>query len=245
MKGYANMYTNKSIYVENFGKYNYICPKKINTMRDLNLVTLAIIAANVLFSMQGFKDYSFFNKYKFTIRDVRNGQYVRLLSSGFLHADWQHLIFNMISLFFFANVVIVNVGTLQFVVAYLFALVLGNLFSLYFHRNEPYYAAVGASGAVTGIIYASILFQPQMTIILFVIPMPAYLFGVGYLLYSIYGMKSRTDNIGHSAHFGGAIGGLIYALIQRPSLIDREPLLIGAMLIPIVLLFVFRKKLEQ
>lgn len=214
-------------------------------MGNLSLATLAIIIANVLFSMQGFKDYSFFNKYKFGIREVQRGEYMRMITSGFLHADWQHLIFNMITLFFFADVVIAYAGITHFVLVYIFSLVLGSLFALFFHRNEPYYTAVGASGAVTGILYASILFNPQMMIIVFVIPMPAYIFGIGYLLYSIYGMKSRTDNIGHSAHFGGAIGGLIYALAYQPSLINREPLLIIGMLVPIALLFVFRKKIER
>lgn len=214
-------------------------------MGNLSLATLAIIIANVLFSMQGFKDYSFFNKYKFGIREVQRGEYMRMITSGFLHADWQHLIFNMITLFFFADVVIAYAGITHFVLVYIFSLVLGSLFALFFHRNEPYYTAVGASGAVTGILYASILFNPQMLIIVFVIPMPAYIFGIGYLLYSIYGMKSRTDNIGHSAHFGGAVGGLIYALAYQPSLINREPLLIIGMLVPIALLFVFRKKIER
>ncbi|CEN34823.1 rhomboid family intramembrane serine protease [Capnocytophaga cynodegmi] len=214
-------------------------------MGNLSLATLAIIIANVLFSMQGFKDYSFFNKYKFGIREVQRGEYMRMITSGFLHADWQHLIFNMITLFFFADVVIAYAGITHFVLVYVLSLVLGNLFALFFHRNEPYYTAVGASGAVTGILYASILFNPQMMIIVFVIPMPAYIFGIGYLLYSIYGMKSRTDNIGHSAHFGGAVGGLIYALAYQPSLINREPLLIVGMLVPIALLFVFRKKIER
>ncbi|MFK8266030.1 rhomboid family intramembrane serine protease [Capnocytophaga cynodegmi] len=214
-------------------------------MGNLSLATLVIIIANVLFSMQGFKDYSFFNKYKFGIREVQRGEYMRMITSGFLHADWQHLIFNMITLFFFADVVIAYAGITHFVLVYIFSLALGSLFVLFFHRNEPYYTAVGASGAVTGILYASILFNPQMLIIVFVIPMPAYIFGIGYLLYSIYGMKSRTDNIGHSAHFGGAVGGLIYALAYQPSLINREPLLIVGMLVPIALLFVFRKKIER
>lgn len=214
-------------------------------MGDLNLVTAIIILANVLFSRQGFKDYSFFNKYKFGIREVQRGEYIRMLTSGFLHVDWQHLIFNMITLFFFANEVIADVGVLQFVLIYLFSLLLGNVFSLYFHKKEPYYSAVGASGAVTGILYASILLNPNMLIIVFIIPMPAYIFGIGYLLYSIYGMKSRTDNIGHSAHFGGAVGGLLYILIQYPSLLSIRPLLIIGLLIPIALLFIFRKKLER
>lgn len=212
-------------------------------MRDLHLITLIIIGANALFSMQGFKNYTLFEKYKFNVRDVQRGEYVRMFSSGFLHADWQHLIFNMLTLFFFANVVIYNVGVLSFVITYLLALLLGNIFTLYFHKNEPYYSAVGASGAVTGILYASILFDPNMLIFVFFIPMPAYIFGIGYLLYSIYGMKTRSGNIGHSAHFGGAVGGLLYALILKPHLITTQPLLIIGMLVPIVLLLVFRKRL--
>lgn len=181
-------------------------------MGDLHLATLLIILANILISRQGFKDYYFFEKYKFNIRSVQQGDYVRMVSSGFLHADWQHLIFNMITLFFFAKIVIYHVGVLLFLLIYLVALIFGSLFSLYFHKNEPYYSAVGASGAVTGILYAAILFSPQMMIFVFFLPLPAYLFGVGYLLYSIYGMKSRTDNIGHSAHFGGAVGGFLCAV---------------------------------
>src|SRR5699024_11815596 len=104
--------------------------------------------------------------------------------------------------------VIINLlGTVNFIIIYLGSLILGNLFSYYFHRNEPYYTAVGASGAVMGVLYAAILLQPNMMLgLFFIIPIPAYLFGIGYLLYSIYGMKKRIGNIGHDAHFGGAMG---------------------------------------
>lgn len=210
-------------------------------MGNLSLVTIVIIAANILFTMQGFKDYHFFNRYKFVVGEIRKGDYVRMISSGFLHVDWTHLLFNMITLYFFADVVIAYAGVVQFILIYVVALVLGNVFSLYFHKNEPYYSAVGASGAVTGILYASVLFNPSMMIIVFVLPMPAYVFGIGYLLYSIYGMKSKSDNIGHSAHFGGAVGGFVYTLIRYPEIISREPLLVGALAAPIVLLFVLHK----
>lgn len=97
-----------------------------------------------------------------------------------------------------------------------------------FHKNEPYYSAVGASGAVTGVLYAAILLQPNMQLgILFIpIPVPAYVFGIGYLLYSIYGMKSRIGNIGHTAHFGGAIGGYLTTLIFLPSLLLQETFMV-------------------
>ena len=111
-----------------------------------------------------------------------------------------------------------------------------------FHANEYSYRAVGASGAVTGVLYSAILMYPDMTIGIFgVIPMPAYLFGIAYLLYSIYGMKSRTDNIGHTAHFGGAIGGYVITLLKMPSLLQDNLLMVILLAVPIVILFVMAK----
>jgi membrane associated rhomboid family serine protease len=114
---------------------------------------------------------------------------------------------------------------------------------LYFHKNDYNYRAIGASGAVTGILYAAILLQPDMGLYLFFIPIaiPAYIFGIGYLLYSIYGMKAKNDNIGHTAHFGGAIGGFAYTLLREPGLFTENPLMVMLLLIPIVILFVMEK----
>lgn len=115
----------------------------------------------------------------------------------------------MLTLYFFANVVIQDLGAFKFILVYVASLIIGSLFSLFFHKNEYHYSAVGASGAVTGILYSAILLYPNMSLYLFFIPIPipAYIFGIVYLLYSIYGMKSRIGNIGHTAHFGGAVGG--------------------------------------
>ena len=111
-----------------------------------------------------------------------------------------------------------------------------------FHGNDSSYSAVGASGAVTGVLYSAILMYPNMMLgIFFVIPMPAYIFGIGYLLYSIYGMRSKRDNIGHTAHFGGAIGGYAITLLKVPSLLHDNLLMVILLAIPIVLLFILAK----
>ncbi|MGJ8665791.1 MAG: rhomboid family intramembrane serine protease [Patiriisocius sp.] len=212
-------------------------------MPNIDIATLVIIAANVLISMKGFNDQYFFDKYKFNIAAIKKGEQLRMATSGFLHADFNHLLFNMLTLFFFAPIVVVYVGAVKFVAIYLASLLLGSLLSFYFHKDEPYYSAIGASGAVTGILYAAILFEPSMNLYLFFvpIPIPAWLFGVAYLLYSIYGMKSRAGNIGHDAHFGGAIAGYVMALVFMPSVITNDLWIVLLLAVPIVLLFVLNK----
>ncbi|WP_370476423.1 rhomboid family intramembrane serine protease [Tamlana flava] len=212
-------------------------------MGKLDLITVVLIAANVIISYKGFNDYSFFEKYKFNVGGVKRGEKIRIFSSGFLHADTQHLLFNMLTLYFFANVVIALLNTAEFIFIYFGSLLLGNLLSLYFHKNEYHYSAVGASGAVSGVVYAAILLRPDMSLYLFFIPIPipAYIFGIGYLLYSIYGMKNRVGNIGHDAHFGGAIGGYLITLVLSPWLFKYNLLMVVLLAIPIVLLFVLKK----
>ena len=212
-------------------------------MSNLDLVTVILIASNALISYKGFGDYSFFDKYKFHVGTIRGGEKIRMFSSGFLHVDTQHLLFNMLTLYFFAGVVISLLSPIQFLIIYIGSLMFGSLLSLYFHKNEYNYSAVGASGAVTGVLYSAILLQPGMNLYMFFIPIPipAYLFGIGYLLYSIYGMKNRLGNIGHDAHFGGAIGGYVITLILSPWLFETNLLMIVLLALPIALLFVLKK----
>jgi membrane associated rhomboid family serine protease len=212
-------------------------------MYNLGLVTIVIIAANVIMSLKGFEDRLFFEKYKFNVGNIRRGEQIRMFSSGFLHVDTQHLLFNMLTLYFFADAVIIELGQLNFIIIYLTSLIFGNLLSLYFHKEEYWYSAVGASGAVTGILYAAILLRPDMSLYMFFvpIPIPGYVFGIGYLAYSIYGMKKRIGNIGHDAHFGGAVGGYIVTLILMPSLFKTDLGHIGLLAIPILALFVLYK----
>ena len=212
-------------------------------MFNLSLVTLVTIIANVVVSFKGFEDRLFFERYKFNVGSIRRGEHVRMLTSGFLHIDITHLAMNMITLYFFADVVIMGLGDVNFVVIYLASLIFGNLLSLYLHKEEYWYSAIGASGAVTGILYAAILLRPDMDLYMFFIPIPipGYILGIGYLLYSIYGIKNRIGNIGHDAHFGGAIGGYILTLVLQPSLLETELLHVGLLAIPIIILFVMYK----
>ena len=210
---------------------------------NLHIATIAVIAANILVSLKGFKDYVFFERYKFNIGAIRGGQKDRMLTSGFLHVDGSHLLLNMFTLYFFADVVIQWLGPVKFLIIYLISLVAGSLLALSFHKKEPYYSAVGASGAVTGVLYAAILLQPDLRLALMFIPipLPAYILGIGYLMYSIYGMKKRLGNIGHTAHFGGAVGGYITTLIFVPSRVTTHPVMVLLLALPIVLLFILEK----
>ncbi len=211
-------------------------------MGDLSLVTIVIIAANVLISFKGFNDQVFFEKYKFNIADINRGAKHQIFTSAFLHVDTSHLFVNMLTLYFFANVVEFWLGPIGFLIVYLASLIFGNLLSYFFHKNEPQYTAVGASGAVMGILYSAILLRPDMMLgLFFIIPIPAYIFGIGYLLYTLYGMKKRLGNIGHDAHFGGAIGGYVITLILAPYVFEQHLLMVILLAIPIIVLFILQK----
>ena len=213
-----------------------------NKIEFMNTILIGIIIANVLISYKGFNDLAFFRKYEFHVGSIRSGEQIRMLSSGFLHVDMMHLFFNMLTLWFFAPVVLNWLGTFSFILIYCGSLIFGSLLTMVFHKNDYSYRAVGASGAVTGVLYSAILLQPDMMLgIFFVIPMPAYVFGILYLFYSIYGMKSKNDNIGHTAHFGGAVGGYLITLIKQPSLMMDHSLMTILLAIPILILFVMAK----
>ena len=219
----------------------------VKSYKNMNQAVLCIIIANVIASMQGFKDPSFLNKYKFQVSKVLAGEKIRTLTSGFLHVDWAHLGFNMYALYLFGRIVTSMLGTPSFLLIYFGSLIAGSLYSLQYHKNEPYYSAVGASGAVTGIVYASILLYPEMELYLFFvpIPIPGYIFGIGYLLYSIYGMKRQVGNVGHSAHLGGAMGGFVLTLLVSPELFSTHTFMVAVLTVPIVLLLLFGNRLKD
>ncbi len=209
----------------------------------MNTILIAIIIANILISFKGFNDLSFFRKYEFHIGSIRAGEQIRMVSSAFLHVDLGHLFFNMFTLYMFAPVVTNYLDSFSFLLIYVGSLIFGSLLTLLFHKDDYSYRAVGASGAVTGILYSAILLQPDMNLYLFFIPIPipAYIFGIGYLLYSIYGMKAKSDNIGHTAHFGGAIGGYVITILKEPQMLTDNTFMVITLAIPIVILFVMAK----
>jgi membrane associated rhomboid family serine protease len=217
--------------------------KIILKMDSIQPVTLIIIALNIIISLKGFNDLAFFNKYKFQISSIQQGDKLRILSSGFLHVDQTHLLFNMLTLYFFANPVIGIIGPLNFLIIYFGSLIAGSLLAMQFHKSETYYSAVGASGAVTGILYAAVMLYPGMELrLFFAIPIPGFVFAIAYLGYSIYGMKNNIGNIGHSAHLGGAIGGYALTLLIFPLVFQYNRILVIVLAIPIILLFVFKDK---
>jgi membrane associated rhomboid family serine protease len=197
-----------------------------------------------LISFKGFKDQYFFNKYKFEISSILKGDKIRMFSSGFLHVDKNHLILNLFTLYIFSGQVIAQVGSFNYLIIYIISLYVGNYFTLQFHNNEPYYSAVGASGAVTGIVYSSIILFPEMKLIMLFlpIPLPAYVFGICYLIYSIYGMNKNLGNIGHTAHFGGAIAGLLVTILIKPQIVDENLWVIILMMFPLLFFIINSKK---
>jgi len=200
----------------------------------VNSITIFIIGLNVYFSYKGFNDPVFFNKYKFNPSYIKKGEKIRYISSAFLHVDTTHLIVNMFTLYFFIDSVIYRVGSISFLIIYFTSLIFGNWITYRINQNKLNYNAVGASGAVMGVVYSAILLNPDMTLIFFIIPMPGYLFGLGYLFYSIYSMNSVNDNIGHEAHLGGAIAGFFTTILISPMVLLTNIFTVFILLIPII-----------
>jgi len=196
---------------------------------------IILIIANIVFSYQGFTNEMFFERYKFEVDKVLlYKDYKRLITGNFLHVSWLHLIFNMIALYAFSGAVIANLGVFRFLIVYFGSMIGGDLLALFVHRNHPDYSSVGASGAISGLIFASIAVFPGMGMGLFLIPIsiPAWIFGLLFIAYSIYGIKSQNYNIGHEAHLGGALVGMLIALLFEPAAFAQNYLVILLILLP-------------
>ena len=200
----------------------------------MNSIAIFIIGLNIYLSYKGFNDPVFFDKYKFNPSYIKKGEKIRYISSAFLHVDTTHLIVNMFTLYFFIDSVIYRVGSISFLIIYFASLIFGNWITYRINQNKLNYNAVGASGAVMGVVYSAILLNPDMTLIFFIIPMPGYLFGLGYLFYSIYSMNSVNDNIGHEAHLGGAIAGFFTTILISPMVLLTNIFTVFILLIPII-----------
>ena len=186
-------------------------------------VTITLLFANIAISIWAM--YSnpiiMFKLSEWPYQIVHEKKYYQLITSAFLHANFMHLFFNMFALFTFGTYLeyffIQNLGALEgslyFFLIYFISLMFGSVLTVVFHYNDPQYVAVGASGAVSGIVFSYIIFFPQSMLYVFFIPMPAYIFAFLWLAFSVYGMKKKLGNIGHEAHLGGALGGVISTLI--------------------------------
>jgi len=207
-----------------------------------NTVALSILLITLYVSYRGIRNAAYLDLYSFQIdRILVNKEYKRLLTSGFLHADWIHLIFNMVAMYSFAAGLEALMGISKLLLVYFGSLICGNLFSLFIHRNHGDYTAVGASGAVNGLVYSSIALFPGLEVSILFLPIfiPGWAFGLLYTLYTIYGIRSKRDNIGHEAHLGGGLTGMIVALIMFPDafLVNTIPVLL--ILIPSLVFLYF------
>ncbi len=196
-------------------------------------VTIGIIAANVIFSLIGFSSHDFVNKtimWPYGVK--RNNQYYRFISSGFLHADWMHLIFNMFTLFFFGAAIETIFfayglgGRVSYLLLYFFGLIISDIPSYIKHKDDSNYRSLGASGAVSAILFAAIIFDPWSSVYLYgALKVSALLFAVLYIVYCIYMGKNGGDNVNHDAHLWGSLFGLAFSLIListlQPALFEQ------------------------
>jgi len=195
-------------------------------------MTIILIIITSLISMIAFNDTALFSKLMFNpYRVYHNREYYRILTHGFVHADWMHLIVNMIVFYSFGTNVeyyfhqlegagYLHHANLWYISMYLIAIVVSSLTTLIYHKDHGYYNSVGASGAVSAVLFCSIFFAPLNQIFLMaIIPIPGIIFGPLYLAYCYYMGKKNADNINHDAHFIGAVFGFIFPLIINFNLI--------------------------
>ena len=180
-------------------------------------IFFATIAASLagLYAAPQVIERSLFRPYWF----LRRRQYETIVTSGFVHADLAHLVFNMVTYYFFAIPLERRIGPAKFAVLYFLGLVVSDLGTWRKHRNDPQYASLGASGAISAALFASIVYAPWQSLIIFPIPVPipAPLFAVGYVAYSWYSARHPHGRINHDAHLGGAVFGLVFVLLTDPA----------------------------
>ena len=187
------------------------------------MLTLILIGVTVLVTWLAFKNPRLLDRLILWPPAIdRQRQYDRLLTHGFIHADWQHLLFNMITLFFFGRfaeqVISAMIGPVGFVLFYVSAIVIAILPTYLRHRHDARYRSLGASGAVSAVLFAFILVQPWSLIFVFFLPVPAILYGVFFVGYSIWMDRQGGDNTNHNAHLSGAIYGVLFMLLMEPRI---------------------------
>ncbi|WP_080238268.1 rhomboid family intramembrane serine protease [Spirosoma rigui] len=193
-------------------------------------VTLILIVVTAGISLLAWNNPSLMDRWIMNPYQVaRRGQYYRLLTSGFLHADWGHLFFNMLSLYFFGGVIeqvftalFGTLGPLYLVGFYLIAILISDIPTFLKHRNDPGYNSLGASGGVSAIVFAAILFSPLSQICLyFALCVPGFIFGALYLAYSYYESRRGMGSVNHDAHFYGALFGIVFMIVLYPAVLPN------------------------
>lgn len=199
-----------------------------------------LMGINAVYSLLALQDNRLMERGYFRVGDILGRKESwRLLSSAFLHVDYVHLGVNMYTLYIFGEILNPILGHEQFLMVYLGALLGGNLLSLWVNHKNYSYTAVGASGAVSGIVFATVILFPDMNLGIMFIPIgiPGWIFALLYTAYSIYGVRSQLGNVGHDAHLGGGIAGAVVLIALYPNLLVYSWKPILAILIPAVIFF--------
>jgi len=208
--------------------------------------TWTIVIITSMITIVAFRDVSLMERWLFMPQRVlRDRQWYRLLTSGFIHADYMHLLFNMVSMLFIASYVEHVFGAARMVPLYLAGIVVGNLATMALRRHEPWMRAVGASGGVSAMIGALICMIPDASFMIFPvpIPIPAWIYGILFLVGSIFGMRRGTDNIGHEAHAGGMLMGIAAIAVYRPAMIVDHILYVAlVVIVPTVVWLALRRR---
>jgi membrane associated rhomboid family serine protease len=184
------------------------------------MAALIILVVTIIVSVIGLSSPRVIERSLLRPYQVAHGSgYAGLLTSGFVHADVGHMIFNLITFYSFAFRLVPVIGSVKFVLLYFSALLVANLGTCFQHRNDPDYASLGASGAILGVLFASIVYFPRQSLYILPlpVPIPAPLFAVGYLAYSWYSSRKRRGPINHDAHIFGALTGLAFVLLTDPA----------------------------
>ena len=194
----------------------------MNTLRPT--VPLLLIASVVVVSLSAWARPSLMSALilnPFRVR--RRSELHRLLTAGWIHADPTHLLFNMLTLYFFADQVAKALGPSRFLLLYFSAVVVAHLPTTLRRMNDPRYNSLGASGAVAAVIFSGILLYPEMKLSLFFLPIgvPGFVYGIGYLAYSAYSSYRARDGVNHDAHFAGAIYGALLTFALEPDRVTR------------------------
>ena len=207
----------------------------MGTSSALGTIIMLFTAA---FTYKGFKDQNFMEENIFHVDAILKGQeYKRLITSGFLHANWIHFGFNMIALMSFSTSLELVFGVGKLALLYFLSMIGGSLLALYIHKMHGDYRALGASGAISGVVFASIILFPEQDISFIFLPevgIRAWVFGLFFIIVSIFGIKSKGGNIGHEAHLGGAIAGALLALVFKPAEVQINWLIVVALLLPTI-----------
>jgi membrane associated rhomboid family serine protease len=211
-------------------------------MTDMPFVTYGIIAVTSVVTIIGFSNRPLFDKCIFSTRGIlQNKEVYRFITSQFFHVGWAHLLFNMFSFYSFGLIMEQNFSHGLVAVIYLCSALAGDFVALAIKRKNFNYSAVGASGAVCGIIFSSIFLLPGGSIFIlpFPVPLPSWVYAILFMAISLYGIGRGGSYIGHEAHIGGALAGIACAILYRPSVMHQEYILLFGLTVPVILLLVY------